>query len=274
MDDADEWGSLSDEEVAAAQAVQRVLGGTWKPHDTGHAPRLFDVLHSLDDGRRVALEVTSEGSRYVDEARKVIRKRADGGEFTGVTLAWQWSVHVDATTRISALRPAEIESALRDFEARGVVSVAGRANGKSDERRLARLGIESAVCWDPDPQKDEPKILLRSSFGVIGEHTSLAAGMERVLAKTDNQTKLAAADVDERHLYVFLEDRAAATGLRGIWALPICPQDPLGVIDTIWIYAPWGTTGFLHRVVPGTDHWEHFVMATGEAVPESALSER
>jgi hypothetical protein len=38
---------LRDEERAAAQAVQRVLGGTWEPHDTGAEPSQFDVLHLL-----------------------------------------------------------------------------------------------------------------------------------------------------------------------------------------------------------------------------------
>ena len=89
----------------------------------------------------------------------------------------------------------------------------------------------------------------------------------------DNQTKLAAADVDARHLYVLIDDHAAGAALRGMWPpLPQCPPDPWGVIDMLWVFATWAST-FLHRVVPGTDQWEHFVMATGEPVPESALSE-
>jgi hypothetical protein len=107
---------------------------------------------------------------------------------------------------------------------------------------------------------------------VIGTTDSLPEALGRVLAKTDNQDKLAAADVDERHLYVNLNDHAGASGLRGIWALPTCPEDPRSVIDWLWIFAPSSST-FLHRVEPGTDHWEHFVMASGEAAPESALGD-
>ena len=51
-----------DDEEAAALAVQRVVGGTWQLNDTGREPRLVDLLHDLDDRRRVAVEVTSEGS--------------------------------------------------------------------------------------------------------------------------------------------------------------------------------------------------------------------
>jgi hypothetical protein len=268
-------GPVSDEELAAAQAVQRVLGGTWERHDTGGKPGLFDVLHTLDDGRRIALEVTSEGSRHVDEARKAIGKRFDRDDFAGASLSWQWHLHVDANTRISALRPSDIEATLRDFEAKGIVSVSARANGDPDQRSLWRLGVESALRWDANPPSDRPRILLAPSFSVIGQNTSLGEALARVLARFDNQKKLAASDADERHLYVFLEDRAAATGLRGLWALPSCPPDPSGgVIDTVWIYAPWGASGVLHRVVPGTDEWEHFDIATGEPVAESALSER
>jgi hypothetical protein len=62
---------------------------------------------------------------------------------------------------------------------------------------------------------------------------------------------------------------AAASGLRGVWPLPRCPKDPEDVIDAIWLVAPWASSAYLHRVVPGTDAWEHFLMATGEPVPES-----
>ena len=48
--DADLTRGLRDGEHAAAQAVQRVLGGTWDPHDTGAEDGMFDVLLTLDGG--------------------------------------------------------------------------------------------------------------------------------------------------------------------------------------------------------------------------------
>lgn len=78
-----------------------------------------------------------------------------------------------------------------------------------------------------------------------------------------------AVEADERHLYVLMHDRAAASGLRGVWPLPVCPLDPCGVIDMVWVFAPWASLAYLHRVVPGTDRWEHFVMATGEPTPDA-----
>lgn len=100
---------------------------------------------------------------------------------------------------------------------------------------------------------------------MIGKLESLPDALARVLARTDNQDKLAAVDADARHLYLLLRDHAAASGLMGIWPLRECPPDPRGVLDALWVFAP-SASGFLHRVVPGTNDWEHYVMATGEQV--------
>jgi hypothetical protein len=262
-----------DEEAAAALAVQRVVGGTWQLNDTGRDPGLVDVLHDFEDGRRIALEVTSEGASDLRAARNAMTKRTDRGEFAGTSLSHQWHVSLPTTTLVSSLQPG-LEEALHAAEAEGLEIVSAiRQPRDRPSRMLARLGVESAVLWDPSPPSGRPKILLGSSFSVIGTTASLPDALERVLARTDNQDKLAAVDADERHLYVRLNDHAAASGLRGIWPLPKCPNDPRGVIDRLWIFAPWASSAFLHRVEPGTDQWEHFAMATGGAVPESALDE-
>jgi hypothetical protein len=262
---------VSDEEKAAA-AVQRVVGGSWELNDTGSEPGQFDIRFELSDGRRIALEVTSEGASDLRAARTAMDKRTDRGEFAGASLTHQWHVSLPTTTPVSSLQP-RLEETLRAFETEGleVVDAGSASRGDPASRRLARLGVSSATLWDPSPPSGRPKILLGSSWSVIGEPASLPDALERVLARTDNQDKLAAANADERHLYLHMHDHAAASGLRGIWPLPVCPEDPHGVIDWLWIFAPWASSTFFHRVEPGTDRWQHFVMATGEAVPESAL---
>jgi hypothetical protein len=267
---------LSDDEVAAAEAVKRVLGGTWQPNDDGSEPSQVDVLLDLEDGRRVALEVTSEGDYDVHKARSAINKRANRGEFAGKSLSCMWYVSVSVDRRISDLSLPELEDALREFEVEGLQIVSSRGAhplfGDPPARNLARLGADSALLWNEAPPSGEPRIILGPSFSVIGTHTSLPEALKRVLARTDNQDKLRAVDADERHLFIHVNDHAAASGLRGVWALPQCPPDPRGVIDSVWIFAPWASSMYLHRVVPGTDLWTHFVMATGEPAPESALS--
>lgn len=263
-----------DEEEAAAQAVQRVLGGTWVLHDTGSRARQVDVLHELDDGQRVALEVTSFGTHEQSKTRDAIQKRTEGrGGFAGASLASMWQILVATETRVSTLREPEIEEVLRDFETRGLESVSSRGAhpvyGDPDARNLARLGIEAAVLWNRSPPSGAPRILIGQSYGVVGKHTSLPAALRVVLSCTDNQRKLAAVEADTRHLYVHIHDKAAADGLRGVWVLPPCPEDPEGVIDAIWLFAPWASSAYLHRVVPGTNGWAHFLMATGEPVREN-----
>jgi hypothetical protein len=264
---------MHDDELAAAQAVQRVIGGTWEATDTGERSGQVDFI---DDGRTVALEVTSRaGAADLREAKTVVRKRAEAGAFAGDTLAHLWHVTLPAGTRISTLDVPEIEATLRDCETLGLEAASMLMRGQHGRdhdlvaQRLARLGVESAVLWNETPPLGEPKILIGFSFSVIGEVTSLPRTLAQVLALTDNQDKLAAVVADERHLYVLLQDRAAASGLRGIWSLPECPPDPRGVIDYLWVFAPWASSAYLHSVVPGTDRWEHFVMATGDAAPET-----
>ena len=145
--------------------------------------------------------------------------------------------------------------------------------GDPDARTLARLSLRDVSVWDPDPEPGAPRILIMGSWSVIGTERSLTDALARVLARTDNQDKLARGDVDERHLYLHLRDHAAGAGLRIYRPLPLCPPDPRGVIDAIWVFAPWASSAYLHRVVPGTDEWTHFEMVTGAQVPEAALSD-
>ena len=66
--------------------------------------------------------------------------------------------------------------------------------GDPTARRLARLGVESALLWNDAPPSGESRIILGSSFSVIGKHTSLPEALKRVLARTDNQDETASGD--------------------------------------------------------------------------------
>jgi len=269
---------LRPEEFAAAQAVQRVLGGTWRQHDTGIEDAMFDVLHTLDDNRRVALEVTSEGNYDSRQSRDAISKRTAKGDFDGPTLSWMWNVTVYTNATIAKLDAVELEATLRDFEAQDIPFVHTRGAypwyGAPGARALLRLGVDSTIRMTTDPPSDEPKIVFTVAFDVVAGPEELPNALSRVLERGDNQGKLAvAADVDERHLYVLLNDRGASAALYPVWTIPPCPPDPDGVVDTLWVYAPLTSSAYLHRVTPGTADWQHYMMATGEPVPESVLRE-
>lgn len=269
----------NDPEIAAAQAVQRVLGGTWELHDTGTKPGQVDVLLELEDRTRVALEVTSEGDRERYKTASALKSLARTSVFNGESLSCLWHVSVSIEKRVSELPWHELEETLRGFEAQELEVVSSRGAhpivGDRNAWSLARLGLESAIRWNESPPVGEPRIIVGWSYGQVGGHMALPTAIERVLEREDkdNQKKLAAADADARHLYVVIDDHAAGAALRGMWPpLPACPSDPCGVIDVLWVFAPWASA-FLHRVTPGTDHWEHFVMATGEHASESVLRE-
>ena len=269
---------LRDEEYAAAQAVQRVLGGTWDPHDVGGKPGLFDVLHVLDDKRRIALEVTSEGNYDSRKSRNAIDKRTANGDFDGATLRCMWNVTVRTTATIAELDAVELEATLRDFEAQDLAYVHTRGAhpwfGDLAARALLRLGVDHAVRMTTTPPSDEPKITFTVAWDVVAGPEALPSALARVFARGDNQRKLdVAADVDERHLYVLLNDRGASAALYPVWTIPACPPDPEAVVDTLWVYAPLTSSAFLHRVTPGAAEWQHYVLATGESVPESVLRE-
>ena len=55
------------EERRAASLLKELLGGEYEPRDTGDAQGMHDLELRLDDGRTLAVEVTTDTSR-VDKA--------------------------------------------------------------------------------------------------------------------------------------------------------------------------------------------------------------
>jgi hypothetical protein len=238
---------------------------------------MFDVLHLLDDGRRIALEVTSEGNYDPRKSRHAINKRAAKGDLDGASLSYMWQVTVSAKATIAKLSTVALEATLRDFEEQGLDYVDTRGvypwYGDPAAQALLRLGVDAAIRWNVDPPADEPKIIISASWSVVAGPEALPSALARVFGRGDNQQKLAAADVDERHLYVLLNDWGAAAALRPVWTIPACPPDPDGVVNALWVYAPSESSAYVHRVTPGAAEWQHYVIATGEEVPESVLRE-
>jgi hypothetical protein len=91
----------------------------------------------------------------------------------------------------------------------------------------------------------------------------LVVALSALFEKRDNQQKLARAQADERHLYVFMEDGGANGVLEGAWPLPACPAGPEGVIDMLWVYSP-SVSGYVFRTRPGSDEWEKYEALNGD----------
>lgn len=254
-------------EDAAAAAVVRVVGGSSEIHDTGAESGQFDVLITTAEQRTIALEVTSFGGDDWRRTRARIETQQRRGTFVGETLAHQWWVITPTGGEIRALQP-RLEEVLAQLEAAGRTSATSRYEGNEALLRaiaatLAELRVSSASIWEHDPSADQPKILVSQSDSRIGTAGALPAAITAVFGKRDNQEKLARADTDERHLYVFMEDGGAGVVLQDLWPLPDCPPDPADVIDALWIYSPT-VSAYLFRARPGSGEWSKYVAATGE----------
>ena len=259
-------------EEAAAIAVAQVLGAScWHLNDTGSADGQFDICLVTERGSRIALEVTSYGGETWRQTAARIDQQRRMGSCAGEGLGMVWAVVIQTGIGIRELQPA-LEEALVLLESTGadgidvVESSTDSPALKTAIEGLRRLGVRSTWVLKENPVADEPRIVLLQSERTIGTAGSLPSGLTCVFARGDNQRKLDVEGYDERHLYVFVLDGGAAAVLQGLWPLPPCPEDPAGVIDTLWVYSPSAST-FLFRVTPGTEDWERFVVANGEPWP-------
>lgn len=256
---------LESPEYAAAGHVAAVVGGKFDIHDTGSKPGQYDVHLETREGASVALEVTSFGGDDWKRTAARVREQTDKGNFAGAGLQSQWWVIFPTGIGLREIEEPLTKVLLRlEREDRSFAS----SRYQGDDATLTEIAetlkglpVNSVSMW-PDGSSDEPRILLSQSDSSIGTAGALPAALDAVFLKDDNQRKLAEAEVDERHLYIFMEDNGAGAVLEGAWPLPACPEDPHGVIDTVWVYCP-SVSSYLFRTHPGHDEWEKFIAPTG-----------
>jgi hypothetical protein len=263
-------GRSHDEETAAAQHVLAVVGGDFQIHDTGSEPGQYDVDITTRDGVSVALEVTSFGGEHWRRTAARVAAARKNGSFVGDGLRWEWWVIFPSGADLRAME-APLTELLHRLEREGKADGVNRrydgpdANLREAAARLAEIGVSTVTVWEVEPDEDAPRILLSQSDTWVGGAGDLVAALTALFEKRDNQEKLARAEVDERHLYVFMEDGGASSVLEGAWPnLPTSPGDPHAVVDTLWIYSPSASSSLLFRNRPGTNEWERFNTATGE----------
>jgi hypothetical protein len=255
-------------ERAAAQHVVAVVGGKYEMHDTGSEPGQHDLNITTRDGVSVALEVTSFGGDDWKQTADRVRKQLAGGAFAGEGLQRQWLVTFQSGSGVREMEAPVTEVLLR-LEREGRDGATRRYDGDDPSLRevadrLQAVRVNSVFVFDHDPPDNEPRIFPAQSQSSIGGAGALPAALTAVLEKGDNQKKLARSNTDERHLYVFMEDGGASAVLEGMWPLPPSPEDPAGVIDTLWVYCP-SVSGLVFRTRPADKQWEKFVALTGEA---------
>lgn len=258
----------ADEDVAG-RIVALVLGGEHTINDTGSEPGQYDVRIVTGDGCTVAMEVTSLGADDWAKTRAAIEQWQQNGYFQGEGLQHQWGVLFPMGTQVKLL-DQPLTDLLGRLEAQGLTEAASRYDGEDPclheiATALADLGVSSVVVWQESPPNGVRRILLLQTGSGIGTAGALPAAIVALFDRRDNQQKLANANCDERHLYAMLEDNGSGAVLEGVWPLPRCPADPVGVIDVLWVWSP-SISGILFGVEPGTSRWQRFDSVSGERI--------
>jgi hypothetical protein len=233
-------------EIEAADLVLGVLRGHRVSLDTKHGPDgMPDFLLTLDDGRRVALEVT----RYADRGLLSMSKAAHGKCWPAPALANDWQVGLDIprdgeVTNVKGLAKAVIPL-LDALERLGVTNaiyptewpVSLRTSGAAGKiaritRQLAQLHVFVVRDWR-SRQGDASELVFTIHGGVSPDITEV-----NQLALTEaraNRAKLAAADADERHLFVWVDgSRAAAEFAMFMGELPSEGMSLPSGVDAVW----------------------------------------
>jgi hypothetical protein len=225
-----------------------MLGGTAVPRDVDEAPEgTHDFDIELPGDRTVALEVTTAAERSVISQRNA----AFGREWTAPQLASNWWVNIGHSP---GQEPVSIKSVmdgivplLETFERDGLTSVETHYSlrnlspkpGTTQEVHGAMiemfdLGVVAARTWGTPELGEEAAIWPSISSGVGSDTVKVNALVaERA---TPKRKKLVAAEADERHLFIWLDNSHADAEL-AVATLPP-PSTPPAVpsgIDAVWL---------------------------------------
>ncbi len=230
--------ALKAEEVAAGEIVAGHVGGEAKPRDVPGAP---DASHDVDikllDGRRIALEVTSAA----DPELRSMRVAAYEKVWNAPSLSANWWVSFagGSQVQIKAMMRG-LEANLRILEEHGVTGVGtfSSAQGADTSDAVAEatrqiLGgrITGAGSLGAPAPGESARMLLSSHRGfTAGGHEVNAVVADAAEA---NVKKLLAADADERHLFVWIDEDAAELEI-GTQPPPAAVPTLAGGIDVVW----------------------------------------
>lgn len=265
------------DETAAAEIVAAYLNGDHKPRDVegaGDSTYDFDVV--LTTGRRVALEVTAAA----DQDRLSLDAAAFGKDWIEPSLGQDWWVVLSRRTVGPEIRlyrlMKQIVPLLEVFERYEVPEVnrdrlqAQREAVTSElietRQQFMTLGGNVARSNGPRRLSKGGQVLLSFSHGFSSD-----AGQANALvlaAAESNREKLAAADADERHLFIWMDPSYSSAEAAVSLGRPLAaPANLPSEIDAVWLgtlgVPNFGAVAFagvgvlaLWRVRPPAADWE------------------
>jgi hypothetical protein len=222
-----------DEEHNAGDLFTEINGGTWVPLDGPTAPpSTYDIKVTLPSGRTIALEVTQDTTPAVRHQRAVAAKL----DWTSDRLDAWWEVSALEASDARAIH-AEVFGFIGELDAAGETKLLVRRPRNSTSSlndRLWSLGVR-LLYRVRDENPGYVNLSPASEAGSTGP-SALIEIAEDHANREDNATKLANADADERHLWVWVtSDRGQqVAALVGDLMPTEAPKVP-DHIETVWL---------------------------------------
>ena len=247
------------DERRAADLLKELLGGRYEPRDTDGAQGMHDFDLQLDDGRTVAVEVTTDTSR-VDRAFRDQISRVSPLDVPGLTRVWHVGLATPgdgpddqraASARVEALK-AELPDILRQFEHAGLTKWRVRRSPSRDDAAAADslrgLGVQLCSSFDPDPDQSPQVFFGDASFGgATGPSRIVDAVNENLPNKVGKLVNAKTAGAAEAHLFLWLKSaqehkrgRAEAMSFLSRTGLDRLKLIDLQGIDAVWVAADDG----------------------------------
>ena len=242
------------EERRAAQLLKELLGGDYVPRDIAGAQGMHDFDLRLDDGKIVAVEVTTDRSR-VDRAFRDQINRINPLAVPGLTRVWSVKLFAPGDSpddqqasrqRVLALQ-AQLPDILQQLERVGLVKLhvprSPHHDNHAAQGKLRNLGVQLCSSFDASSE-EHPRVKFgwASVSGFTGPGMIVDAINESLPNKVSKLVNAKEAGAAEAHLFVWLtfEDdhkflRAGAMSFRGYGGLDGLERIDLQGIDAIWV---------------------------------------
>lgn len=260
------------EEIEARAIVERITGISWEHHDANGAADYITSDHST-----AAMEVTTVTNQELKGSVAMLA-RLRNTPYPDSRLDCCWSMTIDEQHRALKGIESRVANAIAGLQLHGISSVnewewatyiwGGHAAGGT-VALLAQDSVQAAyrspeLCAAMSTHSTHYIVFMSSGGGsASGSEASLSLILTELLGREDNFKKLRAESVDQRHLFVWLDDQTDFAVARPLdrqddsrwdhFGLPNSPPE-LPDVDQLWIVhrlsrRGWHWTGHLWEAV-------------------------
>lgn len=213
------------------------LGGIWERRDAGGGPIAYhDFDIQLPGGEVVALEVTRHTLSAAVKARAAVRKK----DWSFACLRWNWVVNIAGHGHDVREIHRRIPALLAVLEEAGIETAHLREDPPPGPAQAALEGLRSLharlVYRHTDATDGAGRVILgeASVAGATSPQVVVQAA-EHQGNMADNSGKLASAEADERHLFIWVESHPHVAAAMASDVLPGQAPTLPEHIDVVWL---------------------------------------